>query len=84
MALATQCLPEREPSRLAKTMSLALRRFRDALRYQTDDELDNLSLRYLRDVGVVSRLSISQAVETEITGISLRDSGWAKPRRRLR
>lgn len=83
MALATQCLPEREPSRLAKTIGLALRRFRDALRYQADDEFEKLSSRYLRDVGV-SRRAISQVVEIEITGISLRDSGWARPRRRLR
>lgn len=84
MALATECLPEREPLRLKKKIGLALRRFRDALRYRdADDELAKLSDRYLRDVGV-DRHDISSKVETEITGITLLDTGWAKPPRRLR
>lgn len=84
MAAATECLPEREPLRLAKTIGRTLRQFRDALRYRAaESELDTLSDRYLRDVGV-ERRSISKAVEAEITGISLLDTGWAKPRRRLR
>ena len=84
MAAATECLPERESLWLAKAIRRTLRQFRDALRYRAaESELDSLSEHYLRDVGV-ERRNISRAVEAEITGISLRDAGWAKPRRRLR
>lgn len=84
MALATDCLPERESLWLAKAIGRTLRQFRDALRYRAaENELDSLSEHYLRDVGVEHR-NIAKAVEAEITGISLRDVGWVKPRRRLR
>lgn len=84
MAAATDCLPERDSLRLTKAVRRTLRQFRDAMRYRAaESELDALSERYLRDVGV-ERRSISKAVEAEITGISLLDTGWAKPRRPLR
>lgn len=84
MAVATDCLPERDVMRLTKAVWRTLRQFRDALRYRSaESELDVLSERYLRDVGV-ERRCISKAVEAEITGISMLDTGWAKPRRRFR
>jgi uncharacterized protein YjiS (DUF1127 family) len=84
MAVTTEWHPVRDSLRLTKMIRHALRSFRDALRYPAvEGELDSLSEHYLRDVGIDSR-NISKAVEAEITGISLLDTGWVKPRGRLR
>lgn len=84
MAVATDCLPERDFLRLTKAVWRTFRQFRDALRYRSaETELNALSERYLRDVGV-ERRCISKTVEAEITGISMLDTGWTKPRGRSR
>lgn len=66
--------------RLSTSIAQACRSFRMALRHRaTEDELDGLSDRYLRDVGV-DRRQISRAVSAEITRASLVDTGWTRSR----
>ncbi|BCH22324.1 DUF1127 domain-containing protein [Mesorhizobium sp. L-8-3] len=75
-------LPSHLPTtwRLSTSIARACRSFRMALRYHaTKDELDGLSDRYLRDVGV-DRRQISEAVNAEITRATLADTGWARSR----
>jgi uncharacterized protein YjiS (DUF1127 family) len=58
------------------------RNFRQAFqRRQVETELDGLSDRFLRDIGV-ERGEISQRVEREITRNALADLGWSGRSRR--
>jgi uncharacterized protein YjiS (DUF1127 family) len=68
------------PSRFGSIAAL-LRHFRHALQCrQVETELDGLSDRYLRDIGV-ERAEISQQVAREITRTSLAEVGWSnRPR----
>ncbi|BCH30137.1 hypothetical protein MesoLjLc_20670 [Mesorhizobium sp. L-8-10] len=75
-------LPSHHPTtwRLSTSIAQAYRSFRMALRHRaTADELDGLSDRYLRDVGV-DRRQISAAVSAEITRATLVGTGWARSR----
>ena len=69
------------PSRFGSIAAL-LRNIRQALRRrQVETELDGLSDRYLRDIGV-ERAEISRQVAREITRTSLAEVGWSSKTRR--
>jgi uncharacterized protein YjiS (DUF1127 family) len=80
MAIDIQ-LNDRAPGRPGGIAAL-LRTFRQALQHrQVETELDGLSDRQLRDIGV-ERAEISEKVARDMTRVSLAGLGWPnRPRR---